>query len=163
MRPEPTVIDGEPVSTIEVKAGQTLFDIRDQYNESTLARDKKITVEDIRRFNDIPLDGMFGKKPSTELKLPIRRETEVDKLRRKVEQERSIEKARIEFERLPEAQKEKIRDSTGCMNKHSQLVQMLPLWTLLKLLSYGRRKKLTRLLQQLALVLRQTKQNTKGC
>ena len=111
MRPEPTVIDGEPVSTIEVKAGQTLFDIRDQYNESTLSDDKKITVEDIRRFNDIPLDGMFGIKPGTELKLPIRKETEVDRLRRKVEEERSINKALIEFERLPEAQKEKIRDS----------------------------------------------------
>ena len=110
MRPEPTVIDGEPVSTIEVKTGQTLFDIRDQYNESTLSADKKITVEDIRRFNDIPLDGMFGIKPGTKLKLPIRRETEVDRLRRKVEQERSIRKAIIEFERLPEAEKEKVRD-----------------------------------------------------
>ena len=55
MRPEPTVIDGEPVSTIEVKPGQTLFDIRDAYNESTLSKDKKITVEDIRRFNNISL------------------------------------------------------------------------------------------------------------
>ena len=110
MRPEPTVIDGEPVATIEVKAGQTLFDIRDEYNESILSKDKKITVEDIRKFNNISLDGMFGIKPGTELKLPIRTETEVDRLRNKVETERSLKRALIEFERLPESEKEKIRE-----------------------------------------------------
>ena len=110
MRPEPTVIDGEPVATIEVKPGQTLFDIRDEYNESILSKDKKITVEDIRKFNNISLDGMFGIKPGTELKLPIRTETEVDRLRNKVETERSLKRALIEFQRLPESEKEKIRD-----------------------------------------------------
>ena len=110
MRPEPTVIDGQPVADFQVGARQSLFSIADMLNEG-LPNSQKVTVEELARINNISVDDPFGAvKQGDVIKVPIKRESEVGNLRDKIERERSIKRGLIEFQRLPESEKEKVRE-----------------------------------------------------
>ena len=63
MLPEPV----EPTADYTTKAGDTLFSIQKTLKENGI----NTTVEEIAEINDIGLDGIFGIKPGTELKLPM--------------------------------------------------------------------------------------------
>ena len=63
MLPEPA----EPTADYTTKAGDTLFSIQKTLKENGI----NTTVEEIAEINDIGLDGIFGIKPGTELKLPM--------------------------------------------------------------------------------------------
>ena len=110
MLPEPTVIGGQPVADFEVGARQSLFSIADMLNEG-LPNSQKVTVEELARINNISVDDPFGAvKQGDVIKVPIKRESEVGNLRDKIERERSIKRGLIEFQRLPESEKEKVRE-----------------------------------------------------
>ena len=63
MLPEPV----EPTADYTTQAGDTLFSIQKTLKENGI----NTTVEEIAEINDIGLDGIFGIKPGTELKLPM--------------------------------------------------------------------------------------------
>ena len=63
MLPEPV----EPTAEYTTQAGDTLFSIQKTLKENGI----NTTVEEIAEINDIGLDGIFGIKPGTELKLPM--------------------------------------------------------------------------------------------
>ena len=63
MLPEPV----KPTADYTTKAGDTLFSIQKTLKENGI----NTTVEEIAEINDIGLDGIFGIKPGTELKLPM--------------------------------------------------------------------------------------------
>ena len=63
MLPEPV----KPTADYTTQAGDTLFSIQKTLKENGI----NTTVEEIAEINDIGLDGIFGIKPGTELKLPM--------------------------------------------------------------------------------------------
>ena len=63
MIPDPVV----PTADYKTQAGDTLFSIQKTLKENGI----NTTVEEIAEINDIGLDGIFGIKPGTELKLPM--------------------------------------------------------------------------------------------
>lgn len=63
MLPEPT----KPTADYKTQVGDTLFSIQKTLKENGI----NTTVEEIAEINDIGLDGIFGIKPGTELKLPM--------------------------------------------------------------------------------------------
>ena len=63
MLPEPV----ERTADYTTQAGDTLFSIQKTLKENGI----NTTVEEIAEINDIGLDGIFGIKPGTELKLPM--------------------------------------------------------------------------------------------
>ena len=63
MIPDPVV----PTADYKTQAGDTLFSIQKTLKENGI----NTTVEEIAEINNIGLDGIFGIKPGTELKLPM--------------------------------------------------------------------------------------------
>ena len=95
-----------------VSEGESLLTVLDTLNAGK-PNSQKVTLEELGELNNIPdaVADPFGKiEKGQVIKVPVKKQTAVGDLRDKIEAERSIEKARIEFERLPEAEKEKIRD-----------------------------------------------------
>ena len=95
-----------------VSEGESLLTVLDTLNAGK-PNSQKVTLEEIGNLNNIPdvVANPFGKiKKGDVLQVPIKKQTAVGDLRDQIEKERSIKRAIIEFERLPESEKKNIRE-----------------------------------------------------
>ena len=95
-----------------VSEGESLLTVLDTLNAGK-PNSQKVTLEEIGKLNNIPdvVADPFGKiKKGDVLQVPIKKQTAVGDLRDQIEKERSIKRAIIEFERLPESEKKNIRE-----------------------------------------------------
>ena len=95
-----------------VSEGESLLTVLDTLNAGK-PNSQKVTLEEIGKLNNIPdvVADPFGKiKKGDVLQIPIKKQTAVGDLRDQIEKERSIKRAIIEFERLPESEKKNIRE-----------------------------------------------------
>lgn len=95
-----------------VSEGESLLTVLDTLNAGK-PNSQKVTLEEIGNLNNIPdvVANPFGKiKKGDVLQVPIKKQTAVGDLRDQIEKERSVKRAIIEFERLPESEKKNIRE-----------------------------------------------------
>lgn len=95
-----------------VSEGESLLTVLDTLNAGK-PNSQKVTLEELGELNNIPdaVADPFGKiEKGQVIKVPVKKQTAVGDLRDRIEAERSIERFAIEYERLPEKEKQKIQD-----------------------------------------------------